>query len=327
MRADRLVAIALLLQAHGQMTAPDLARRLEVSERTIRRDLDALLNSGLPLYSLRGRGGGWALTDGYKVNLSALTGEEAQALFLVASGELLTGLGIEHGLMSAVRKLLAALPESTRAQAHNANGAIHIDPTWWGEDEHTGQPPTALSPLRAAVIAGLQTDLTYAKPDHEPTVRRVHPYGLVRKAGVWYLLAGTDAGPRTFRVSRVIAADATTEPIERPDNFDLARTWEEINRDMPNWATQIEVEFQVEAATVPAVTAALGANYRLEPLDDTTVDGGQPRRYSATFPSISAAVCDLIYFGAGIRVLRPRALRDKLAQIGHDLLAVYGPRL
>ena len=110
MRAERLVAIALLLQAHRRMTAPELARRLDVSERTIRRDLDALLLSGLPLYSERGRRGGWALLDGPAINLSALTPQEAQALFLVTGPELLAGLGLEQGVTSAVRKLIDALP-------------------------------------------------------------------------------------------------------------------------------------------------------------------------------------------------------------------------
>jgi predicted DNA-binding transcriptional regulator YafY len=237
MRADRLVAIALLLQAHGQLTAPALARRLEVSERTIRRDLDALLNSGLPLYSLRGRGGGWALADGYKVDLSALTAEEAQALFLVAGPELVTGLGIEHGVTSALRKLLAALPEATRQQARIARRTIHVDPTRWGQQAE--QAPPALVPLHAAVLAGLQVDLTYAKPGQEATVRRVHPYGLVSKTGVWYLFAGTAEGLRTFRASRVTDAVTTTEPIDRPQNFDLVRAWEKTNQDMPSWPNEI----------------------------------------------------------------------------------------
>jgi predicted DNA-binding transcriptional regulator YafY len=323
MRADRLVAIALLLQAHGQLTAPDLARRLEVSERTIRRDLDALLASGLPVYSQRGRRGGWALTEGYKVNLSALTDEEAQALFLVAGPGLVAGFGVEQGLTSAVRKLLAALPESTRMQAHQANRAVYIDPTWWGQDGD--RPPKALAPLRAAVIAGLQTDLTYAKPDQKATVRRVHPYGLVSKGGVWYLLAGTDAGPRTFRVSRVVDTAPTTDPIERPDDFDLARMWNEINRDMPNWTDQIDVAFQVDADTVSSVTDAFGADYRLKPLDNAAGNAGEPCRFSAIFPSMTAAACELIYFGAGVRVLEPPALRDMLARIGRDLVTAYGP--
>jgi predicted DNA-binding transcriptional regulator YafY len=237
MRADRLVAIVLLLQAHGQLTAPALARRLEVSERTIRRDLDALLLSGLPLYSQRGRGGGWALTDGYQVNLSGLTADEAQALFLATGPELLTGLGIEQGMASALRKLLAALPKETRSHATKAHRAVHVDPTRWGQLAE--ETPRMLASLRAAVVAGLQVDLTYAKPGRDPSVRRVHPYGLVSKTGVWYLLAGTETGPRTFRVSRVADVAATTEPVVRPEDFDLARAWEEVNRGMPHWPDQI----------------------------------------------------------------------------------------
>ncbi len=206
MRAERLVTIALLLQANRRLTAPELARRLEVSERTIRRDLDVLLLSGLPLYSERGRGGGWALLDGPAINLSMLTAEEAQALFLVTGPELLAGLGLEEGVTSAVRKLLAAIPANSREQADRTRQAIHIDPTRWGRP---AQPaPAALAPLRAAVIAGVQVDLTYAPPAAEATVLRVHPYGLVSKSGTWYLMAGAGTELRTFRVSRVVAADA-----------------------------------------------------------------------------------------------------------------------
>jgi predicted DNA-binding transcriptional regulator YafY len=186
MRAERLVAIALLLQAHRKLTAPELARRLDVSERTIRRDLDALLLSGLPLYSERGRGGGWALLDGPAINLSALTTQEAQALFLVTGPELLAGLGLEQGVTSAVRKLLAALPANTREQADRTRQAIHIDPTRWGRP---AQPtPATLVPLRDAVMAGVQVNLAYAPPGADATVHRVHPYGLVSKSSIWYLV-------------------------------------------------------------------------------------------------------------------------------------------
>lgn len=180
---------------------------------------DVLLLSGLPLYSERGRGGGWALLDGPAINLSALTTEEAQPLFLVTGPALLAGLGLEQRVTSAVRKLLAALPANTREQADRTRQAIHIDPTRWGR---AAQPaPAALAPLRAAVIAGVHVDLTYAPPASAATVHHVHPYGLVSKGGSWYLVAGADAGLRTFRVSRVINTDATTEPVERPDGFDL----------------------------------------------------------------------------------------------------------
>jgi predicted DNA-binding transcriptional regulator YafY len=322
MRAERLVAIALLLQAHRRMTAPELARRLDVSERTIRRDLEALLLSGLPLYSERGRGGGWALLDGPAINLSALTAQEAQALFLVTGPELLAGLGLEQGITSAVRKLLAALPANTREQADRTRQAIHIDPTRWGRP---AQPaPSTLMPLRDAVIAGVQVDLTYAPPGADAAVHRIHPYGLVSKSSVWYLVAGGAAGLRTFRVSWTTNADITTEPVERPDDFDLIRAWEDVNRrHVPCSSNQVEVEFQVRPADLGRVTLALSEDTQLRPIDSGT---GTTHRFRATFSSVQEAACELIYLGEGVQVLEPASVRAELVRIGHRLIAAHAPK-
>jgi predicted DNA-binding transcriptional regulator YafY len=323
MRAERLVAIALLLQAHGQMTASELAQRLEVSGRTIRRDLDAMLLSGLPLYSQRGRGGGWALLDGHAINLSGLTAEEAQALFLVTGPELLAGLGLEDGLASALRKLLAALPSTTREQASLTRRAIHIDPTRWGQP--TQAAPPALAPLWSAVVAGVQVDLTYANPGEDAILRRVHPYGLVSKSGVWYLVAGTDPGLRTFRVSRVVDAAVTTEAVERPDGFDLVRAWEDVSRrHVPCWREGVQVEFQVRPDAVAAVTSTLPDQYHLQPANGPAGQA-QARRFTARFPSVHEAACELIYLGDGVRVLEPPSVRAEMVRIGHRLIAAHAP--
>ncbi|HET6738075.1 MAG TPA: WYL domain-containing protein [Kribbella sp.] len=316
------MAIALLLQAHRRMTAPELARRLDVSERTIRRDLEALLLSGLPLYSERGRGGGWALLDGPAINLSALTAQEAQALFLVTGPELLAGLGLEQGITSAVRKLLAALPANTREQADRTRQAIHIDPTRWGRP---AQPaPSTLMPLRDAVIAGVQVDLTYAPPGADAAVHRIHPYGLVSKSSVWYLVAGGAAGLRTFRVSWTTNADITTEPVERPDDFDLIRAWEDVNRrHVPCSSNQVEVEFQVRPADLGRVTLALSEDTQLRPIDSGT---GTTHRFRATFSSVQEAACELIYLGEGVQVLEPASVRAELVRIGHRLIAAHAPK-
>jgi predicted DNA-binding transcriptional regulator YafY len=322
MRAERLVAIALLLQAHRRMTAPELARRLDVSERTIRRDLEALLLSGLPLYSERGRGGGWALLDGPAIDLSALTAQEAQALFLVTGPELLAGLGLEQGITSAVRKLLAALPANTREQADRTRQAIHIDPTRWGRP---AQPaPSTLMPLRDAVIAGVQVDLTYAPPGADAAVHRVHPYGLVSKSSVWYLVAGAAAGLRTFRVSWTTKAEITTESVERPDDFDLIRAWEDVNRrHVPCSSNRVDVEFQVRPADLGRVTLALSEDTQLRPIDRGT---GTAHRFRATFSSVQEAACELIYLGEGVQVLEPASVRAELVRIGHRLIAAHAPK-
>lgn len=320
MRADRLVAILLLLQTHGQLTAADLAERLETSERTIRRDLEALGSAGVPVYAQRGRGGGWALLGGHRLNLSGLTTAEAEALFLVAGPERLAGLGVDAGVRSALRKLVAALPAPLRDHASAARSAVHVDPARWGR--RAAQPPGHLDTLREAVIAGRQIDLLYAKPRETATERRVHPYGLVAKAGTWYLIGGTPAGLRTFRVSRVRAVSVTNEAVDRPEDFDLAAAWDTIVEQFPAPVGTFAVEFRVAPDAVQWARAALGEWARLTSLDGPDRDGWA--HFRAFFPNAGAAAANLVSFGDRVVVLSPPEVRDALARMGRDLVAVYG---
>lgn len=322
MRADRLVAILLLLQTHGQLTAGELAERLEASERTIRRDLDALGAAGVPVYAQRGRGGGWALLGGHRLNLSGLTTEEAEALFLVAGPERLAGLGVDAGVRSALRKLVAALPGPLRDHASAAHAAVHVDPARWGR--RAVQPPRHLDALREAVISGRQIELLYAKPGETATERRVHPYGLVAKAGTWYLIGGTSAGLRTFRVSRVRGVATTDEAVDRPEDFDLATAWDAIVEQFPGTVGAFAVELRVAPDALPWLRAALGEWARPTPVDEPGRDGWQ--RFRAHFPTVEAAASHLVTFGDRVVVLDPPEARDALARIGRHLVETYGRR-
>jgi predicted DNA-binding transcriptional regulator YafY len=318
-RADRLVAIVLLLQAHGQMTAGDLADRLEASERTIRRDLDSLSGAGVPVYAQRGRGGGWALLGGHRLDLSGLTAEEAQALFLVAGPHALAGLGVEPGVRSALRKLLAALPAPMRYQAEAARSAVLVDPAGWGKRTDR---PRHLDALRDAVVAGVQVVMSYAKPGQQAAERRVHPFGLVSKGGTWYLLAGAEAGLRTFRVSRVRSLSVTQDPVERPEDFDLAEAWDGVQEGFPHrrGAMQtVAVDVLVEVAAVPMLTAILGRWAHLEPVGME----GDWERFTAAFPDPQVAAAELARFGARVLVVKPAAVREELARIGAELVDTY----
>jgi predicted DNA-binding transcriptional regulator YafY len=319
MRADRLVAILLLLQTHGQMTAGDLAERLETSERTIRRDLEALSAAGVPVYAQRGRGGGWALLGGHRLNLSGLTAAEAEALFLVAGPERLAGLGVEPGVRSALRKLLAALPEPLREHAAAAHSAVHIDPAKWGRKPE--REPRHLEELRQAVVAGLQVDLTYAKHGQPPTRRRVHPFGLVSKSNSWYLIGGTPSGLRTFRVSRVRQVHTTDEPVERPEDFDLAATWESIVDQFPERVGSIPVEMRVAPAALEGLRRFLGDWARLTPVRTTDGDGWAHVR--GEFPHAAGAAANLVSFGGRVEVLSPPEVRDELARLARELTDLY----
>jgi predicted DNA-binding transcriptional regulator YafY len=326
-RADRLVAIVLLLQSHGQLTAADLAERLETSERTIRRDLDALSGSGVPVYAQRGRGGGWALLGGHKLNLSGLTVEEAQALFLVAGPNALSGLGVEPGVRSALRKLMAALPAQMRDQAAAARSAVLVDPVGWGKRSYT---PRHLDTLREAVVAGVQVVINYAKPGQDAAERRVHPYGLVSKGGTWYLLAGAETGLRTFRVSRVRGVVVTEDAVERPEDFDLAQAWDAVQSSFPHRIGTIPVELRVDPGVVPMLNAALRGWASLEPVDGgddhRRADAGRGSgwgRFTASFPSTWAAAAELVRFVGRVEVISPPEVRAELAGIGRSLVAAY----
>jgi len=321
MRADRLVAIVLLLQTHGQLTVGDLAERLEVSERTIRRDLEGLSGAGVPVYAQRGRGGGWALLGGHRINLSGLTAQEAQALFLVAGPHALVGVGVDPGVKSALRKLLAALPAPMREQAEAAGSAVLVDPVGWGR---RSDQPAHLDVLRNAVLAGVQVDISYAKPGQEPATRRIHPYGLVSKGGTWYLLAGAEAGLRTFRVSRVRAAVVTSEAVERPEDFDLGAAWESVQSEFPSriYADGVSVDFVVEPGAVRFVSAALGRWVNLQPAPAENAARMWPR-FVAIFPTPAIASAELARFGRHVEVLGPADVRAEMARIGQELIATY----
>jgi predicted DNA-binding transcriptional regulator YafY len=220
MRADRLVATLLLLQARKRVTAAEVARELEVSERTARRDLEALSASGIPVYAQPGRGGGWELLGGARTDLSGLTADEARTLFMVAG----PAAAATPELKGALRKLVRALPEPFRAPAETAAASVVIDPGAWGQTRQV-KPPTHLGALQAAVAAGVQVQLGYGDRTGNPSVRVVSPLGLAMKGTVWYLVGGTDAGLRTFRVGRVTSVEQTAEPAVRPPDFALEAEW------------------------------------------------------------------------------------------------------
>ena len=187
-RADRLVACLLILQAKGRVTASELADELEISERTARRDLEGLAMAGPPVYSQPGRGGGWSLLGGARTDLTGLTAAESRALFLVAG----PSSSATPEVKAALRKLMQALPETFRAEAESAASAVVLDPTSWGYDN--APAPVHLDVLQRATVDGRQVRLGYVARDQAETERTVHPLGLVAKRSVWYLVANTTLG-------------------------------------------------------------------------------------------------------------------------------------
>lgn len=324
MRADRLVAIVLLLQTHGQRTASQLAEALETSERTIRRDLDALLAAGIPLYAQRGRGGGWALLGRHRIDLSGLTASEARSLVLAAAGA--PG---QEAVDAAVRKVLAALPPAIRYQVLVARARVHVDRTGWrqplgtrGLREEDLIVERILSRLHQALDVGVQVDLRYVRPGHESSWRRVHPHGLVVKAGTWYLVASASSGLRTYKVSRVEAADLTDEPISEPAGFDLANTWGTMQSDFAALrpVAQVTVELLVEPHVWPRLTGQLGAWWDLV---DLGVETYGRRRALVAMANAEHAARELVGYADSVEVLGPPEVRDELVALGQRLVARY----
>lgn len=220
MRADRLLSLVLLLRHRGRMTASALARELEVSPRTVLRDVEALSGAGVPVYAERGRDGGFALLAGWSTDLTGLTHAEARALLVAGS----RAPGPE--LAAAMRKVVAALPDTQRATATRAAGRVLLRSEGMVRDA-PDPVPDVLPVVQEAVFGGRRLRLRYASPDAEPRWRTVDPVGLVDAGGQWYLLATHDGADRTYRVSRVRDAEVLDEPAAPTDDVDLEQLWEE----------------------------------------------------------------------------------------------------
>ncbi|MFJ8039756.1 helix-turn-helix transcriptional regulator [Kitasatospora sp. NPDC096147] len=313
MRADRLVATLLLLQRRGRVTVAEVAAELETSERTARRDLEALAASGVPLYSQRGRGGGWTLVGGARTTLNGLTTDEIRALFLTAGP-----VADSPGARTVLRKLVQALPAPQREGAEAAARGGVADPTDWSRAP-VGAAGPHLEVLRRAVVEGEQVRLGYATPGRPARERTVHPLGLASKAGVGYLVAGTPDGLRSYRLSRVTGAVPTGEPVDRPADFDLGTAWRTLTARMDR---------RLHAATV-LLRAAPGTEALLERLGSGRVrevgelpDGWRELEVDGPSPEVVAAW--LAGLGARIEVLAPPQARAELARIGAELTARYG---
>jgi predicted DNA-binding transcriptional regulator YafY len=230
MRADRLVSLVLLLRQRGRLTAPALARELGVSTRTVLRDIEALSAAGVPVYAERGRHGGFALLPGFRTELTGLNHDEAIAVLAAGSGRGEQAFGLGSALASAVRKVVDAMPESDRATASDAASRILVEP----ETDLLSRrlvteevPGATMTEVRRAVLTGRKLRIHYEAAGQEPQWRTVDPIGLVTVRDRGYLLATRSGADRTYRLSRVLAAEALPEPAQRPNQVDLDRVWRE----------------------------------------------------------------------------------------------------
>ncbi len=320
MRADRLLSLILLLQARDRVPARELAARLEVSERTIYRDLDALSAAGIPVYAERGPGGGCALAAGYRTTLNGLTEREVRTLFLSGFPGSIANLDVDRALDGVLLKFLAALPAAQRDDAERARARVHLDPTPWF---HTERPLPHVQVLQDAVWQDRRVRIIYRSRDGQMRARLVAPYGLVAKAGVWYLVAGTDRGSRTFRVSRMQEVMLTDERFDRPTDFDLTAHW-------AAWCTAFEggfpryhVTVRIAPPAIPLIVNLLGEGMYAHIEACGVPDGDGWTRLPLTFETMEQAQTSLLMLGAHGEALAPDELRASLAETAARIVSLY----
>jgi predicted DNA-binding transcriptional regulator YafY len=319
-RADRLLAILLLLQARGRVSARELAAELEVSERTIYRDVEALSTAGVPVYAERGRHGGCALLPGYRTDVSGLTPDEARALFMFGGRG--APAGAEGDLRQALRKLLSALPAPARPAALAARERVVVDAAGWHQAE---DDVPHLATVQEAVWQGRRLRLRYrGADDTDGRPVTVDPYGLLVKTGRWYLLGSVAGADRVFRLSRVDDAALLDEPAPRPAGLDLDALWERLRRQFEDRGTGVDVTLRARAAPAPRLLR-LAARQLSEPAPDPLPapdrDGWVTLRLR--FVALGAARALLAGFGGDVEVLAPDALRGALVDLAHEILARY----
>lgn len=321
MRADRLLSLLMLLRSRGRLSAPELARRLEVSERTVYRDVEALGAAGVPVYTERGRHGGIALLPGFRTEVPGLTADEAAALFAYG-GRATAGLH-DAALRSALGKLLVALPAATRPAAERAGQRVVVDPTGW---RRAAEELPWLGAVREAVWADRRLRLRYRSSDR--TGARdwtVDPYGLLVKGGVWYLIAAHRGRPRLFRVSRLERAAPTGEAAARPADLDLEALWQRLRAELEEPTAPVRVTLRVRAERT-ALLLRLCAPQLAGPPGEPAPDP-DPRweRLVLPFRALGAARGVLLGLGTDVEVVTPPELRADLAGTARAVAALYAP--
>ena len=324
MRADRLVSLVLLLRQRGRLTADTLARELEVSTRTVLRDIEALSAAGVPVYAERGRHGGFALLPGFRTELTGLNHDEALALLTAGSGRGEQVFGLGSALSSAMRKVVDALPESHRASASDAAQRFLVDPDTDLLSRRLATeevPDTTMIEVRRAVLAGHKLSIHYAATGQTPQWRTVDPIGLVTVRDRGYLLATKSGADRTYRLSRVLAAEELPETAQRPNRVDLDRIWRERSAQFLSGGDHITVLVRVNPA-------------RREDLLDTALavraeepDADGWLRLEATFQDSRHAEWALWQLGTDAEALAPESLRTALRDRAAAVVARYADSL
>lgn len=318
MRASRLLSLLMLLQSRGRVSAQALAQALEVSVRTIHRDIDELSAAGVPIWADRGRLGGFQLQPGWRTRVDGLTAPEAQAMFLGGLPGPAAELGLGEAMASAQLKLLASLPEGWREDARRVSTRFHLDPIdWYRGPSATGHLPA----VAQAVWSERRIAMRYESWKGEVR-RRVDPLGLVLKAGIWYLAARAGTGVRTYRLSNILELEVSDEAFERPTDFDLAAWWLAATKRFEKELVTGTAELRVSAAGLKSLREFGAAQARaVAEAGDADQDGW--RRVTIPIESIPHAAQEVLRLGAQAEVLEPAALRREVVERVRSMAALY----
>ena len=316
MKSDRLLSILLLLQTRGRVPAGELARRLEVSRRTVYRDVEALSAAGVPVYAERGRHGGIELLPGFRTDVTGMTGDEARALFVLATTCAHSALGLDAALGSAQRKVMAALPATLRPAADLMSRRILVDPERWWQ-----VPPEEvdIDMLHTAVFADRRLLIRYRHSDG-PDVHTytVDPYGLVFKAGTWYLVADRDGAPRLFRATRILDAQIAEEPVRRRPRLELAEVWEQLRRGVEERSANVKVRARVRTERLEWFIRVSSTQLAEYPL----AAAGEWTQVQLAYPALGA-VRQLLPHADSVEVLDPPEARAELAAAARAVTELY----
>jgi predicted DNA-binding transcriptional regulator YafY len=305
MRADRLLSILMLLQAHGKLTTQQMARDVGVSRRTILRDLDALSTAGIPVYTESGPGGGVALDENYQMALSGLSASDLPALFVSGMPSLLEHVGMEGRADDILLKLFAGLPAYHHQAVQQIRHRLHIDPVWWWYEE---QPLSFWEQLQQAVFEDRKIRAGYERHDGSISERVLEPYSLVSKAGIWYLVARREESWRTYRISRFHQVTLLAERFTRSMDFDLASYWqahvEEMKSSLPHYDFTLRIPVEKEEF----LRFHISGNSAISELPD------EPGWFKAEIqvPSLESAKMLIFGVGAAAEVVEPEELRQAI---------------
>jgi len=323
MRADRLLSLLMLLQARGRMPAQALADELETSTRTIYRDVEALSMAGIPVYAERGRAGGIALLERFQTTLTGLTENEVRALFMLSIPGPLADLGVGQELKAALRKLSAALPDSRRAAEDFSRQRIHLDSTWWFQGH---APVPYLDVIQQAVWEDRRLELVVRMgyPVNDQAERQVDPYGLVAKAGVWYLVAEGHGRFRPYRLSHILEARLLPGGFERRAEFDLVAFWQAWCADYEQNRPTYPVTVRVAPHLIPLLPLYFGDRVRPLIAEAAPPDAGGWITLTLVFERLELARERILGLGSAVEVIAPEPLRQSVIDFARQIVAFYG---